>query len=84
MFGTRYLDTSTPGTLVPWYRVPVCNLCVQFLQKTTRYYIFVPVQVLQKKVPGPVISTSTNTGTISRESTDFIFYPVPYALACQK
>ena len=33
MFGTRYLDTSTPGTLVPWYRVPVCNLCVQFLQK---------------------------------------------------
>ena len=43
-----------------------------------------PVQVLQKKVSGSVISTSTNTGTISRESTDFIFYPVPYALACQK
>jgi len=81
MFGTRYLNTST---LVPWYRVPVCNLCVQFLQKTTRYYIFVPVQVLQKKVSGPVISTSTNTSTISRESTDFIFYPVTYAHACQK
>ena len=81
---SQYTGTAVLVHRYPCTNVSVCNLCVQFLQKTTWYYIFVPVQVLQKKVPGPVISTSTNTGTISRESTDFIFYPVPYALACQK
>ena len=49
-----------------------------------RYFFLQYLYWYENVVPGPVISTSTNTGTISRESTDFIFYPVPYALACQK